>query len=267
MANGHRWRSSTALIALASFLGACGDSRGVSEVRLYEFDCGRLTFENPSATFGVSTDEIQELLVPCYVVDHPNGRLLWDGGLSSGQVDRPLASQLSDIGFSLDSMDFVAFSHMHFDHVGVANEIGGGLLLIQEPEFEAAFADEIEVPAYDPTLYEGLKGLERQLLNGDHDVFGDGTVMILSLPGHTPGHQALYVDLEHAGPVVLSGDLYHFRESRTNRIVPRFNVDRDATLRSMDRLESFLEDRGGMLWIEHDLERFNESQPAAGYHN
>ena len=113
----------------------------------------------------------------------------------------------------------------------------------------------------------GLEGLERVPLNGDHDVFGDGRVRILSLPGHTPGHQGLFVDLEHEGPVVLSGDLYHFRLSREERIVPTFNVDAEATLRSMDRLEAFLLEAGATLWIEHDLARYTDGIPAAGYHN
>lgn len=236
-------------------------------VRLYEFDCGRLTFDEPSAVFGISSDGITELFVPCYLVEHPDGRLLWEGGLPSDQVERPLSAQLAELGLTLDSMDYVAFSHMHFDHVGVANEIGEGVLLIQEAEFEAAFADEVTVPAFDPSLYDGLRELDRRLLDGDHDVFGDGTVRILAAPGHTPGHQALFVDLANQGPVVLSGDLYHFRESREERIVPDFNVDREATLRSMDRIEALVEETGAELWIEHDLARYQANAPAHGYYD
>jgi N-acyl homoserine lactone hydrolase len=242
---------------LMGMLG-CSPSGEEPPLTLHEFDCGRLVYESPEAVgFGVRDDEtaVRELLVPCYVVDHPDGLLLWDGGLSSDQVDRPFSGQLEALGLSLDSFDYVAFSHMHYDHVGVANEIGSGTLLIQREEFEAAFAEEIEVPGFDPELYEGLIRLDRQLLDGDHDVFGDGRVRILSLPGHTPGHQALFVDLETEGPVVLSGDLYHFRLSREKRIVPVFNVDSLATLQSMDRLEAFLVEEGATLWIEHDLER------------
>jgi glyoxylase-like metal-dependent hydrolase (beta-lactamase superfamily II) len=262
---------------------ACAPVETVSELRLYEFDCGRLYFESPEAIgFGFSDDatDVRELFVPCYVIDHPDGQLLWDGGLNSTlaetpgwtedgvmRLDRTLAGQLADVGFSLDSLELLAFSHMHFDHVGVANEVGRGVLLIQEPEYAAAFADEIDVPAFDRSLYDGLERLERLSLNGDHDVFGDGRVRILSLPGHTPGHQGLFVDLANEGPVVLSGDLYHFRLSREERIVPAFNVDADATLQSMDRLEAFLRETGATLWIEHDLARYTDGIPAAGYHN
>jgi len=275
------WLFALAFISLA----ACSSNQRSPELRLYEFDCGRLEYESPEASgFGVRDDAtaVRELFVPCYLIEHPEGRLLWDGGLSSAwaeedgwveragwrlRLDRTLSDQLADINLTFDSLDYVAFSHMHFDHVGVANEIRGATLLIQEAESEAAFAEDVEVPGFDPSLYDGLKGLEWVVLNGDHDVFGDGTVQILALPGHTPGHQGLYVSLSEEGPVVLAGDLYHFRLSREQRIVPSFNVDADETLRSMDRLEGFLVEMSATLWIEHDLARYTERTPPDGYHH
>ena len=182
------------------------------------------------------------------------------------RLDRTLADQLADIGLTWDSIGSAAFSHMHFDHVGVANEITSETLFIQRPEHEAAFAEEVTTPGFDPSLYADLAGRDWTVLDGDHDVFGDGRVRILSLPGHTPGHQALYLDLASTGPVVLSGDQYHFRISREQRIVPRWNVDRDATLASMDRLEAILAETGATLWIEHDLARHLGSIPELGYH-
>lgn len=266
-------------------VAACGMRGHPVEVRLYEFDCGRLAYDSPEAAgFGVSDEEtlVRELFVPCYLIEHPEGRLLWDGGLASSlaeeegwmgagnsrqRLDRTLRDQMADLDLTFDSLDYVAFSHMHFDHVGVANEVEGATLLIQEAEFEAAYAADVQVPGFNPSLYEGLLGLERVLLNGDHDVFGDGRVRILSLPGHTPGHQGLFVALNDEGPIVLSGDLYHFRLSREKRIVPVFNVDADETLRSMDRLEEFLVETGSALWIEHDLARYSEGTPPDGYHH
>ena len=274
------------LCLLAALLGPAAEdlSDQSTDLRLYEFDCGRIGIDSPEAAgFGVRDDatDVRELFVPCYLIDHPEGRLLWDGGMRSNlaevdgweeaegwrfRLDRTLADQLADIGLTLDSIDHAAFSHMHFDHVGVANEITSTTtLLIQRPEYEAAFAQEVP-PGFDPSLYDRLEGRDWVILEGDHDVFGDGTVRILSLPGHTPGHQALFVELSSEGPVVLSGDLYHFRISRNERIVPVWNVDEEATLASMDRLEAFLQETGAALWIEHDLARYLESVPAAGYH-
>ncbi|HET6341947.1 MAG TPA: N-acyl homoserine lactonase family protein, partial [Gemmatimonadota bacterium] len=104
------------------------------------------------------------------------------------------------------------------------------------------------------------------IIEGDHDVFGDGTVRIISTPGHTPGHQSLFVDLPVTGPIVLSGDLYHFRVSRELRRVPTFNVDPDATLASMDRVEGLVEETGAELWIEHELARFEELKKAPEFY-
>ena len=251
-------------------------------LKLYVFDCGMLRFESIEG-FSISDDEsdIRDLIVPCYIVEHEKGRLLWDGGLPSktadvngwqgegmlSRLDRTLSEQLPGIGLDMSSFDYAAFSHMHFDHVGVANEVNGATLIIQKPEYDATFADEVTVPAVDPTLFKNLKGAERILIDGDHDVFGDGRVRIISAPGHTPGHQVLFIDLANTGPVVLSGDLYHFAISRRDRRVPEFNVDRDMTLASMDRVETLVQDTGATLWIEHELAFFEQLNTAPAYYD
>lgn len=234
-------------------------------------------------SFSVSDEEtdIRDLIVPCYVVEHEKGRLLWDGGLPSktaevdgwqgegmlSRLDRTLSEQLSDIGLDMSSFDYTAYSHMHFDHVGVANEVNGATLIIQKNEYDAAFADEVTVPGFDPSLYNNLKDAERILIEGDHDVFGDGRVRIISAPGHTPGHQVLFIDLENSGPVVLSGDLYHFAISREDRRVPAFNVDRAMTLASMDRVEALVAQTGATFWIEHELSLFEQLNKAPAYYD
>jgi N-acyl homoserine lactone hydrolase len=234
--------------------------------------------------FGLEDDDtdVRELAVPCYVVEHPRGRMLWDGGLPSSlastpgwqqdalggavRLDRTLAQQLAAMNLGMDAFDYVAFSHMHFDHVGVANEVRGATLLIQRAEHDAAFAEGAATPGFDAKLYEGLRGARTQILDGDHDVFGDGRVRIIAAPGHTPGHQVLFVGLEETGPVVLSGDLYHFAASRELRRVPPFNTDADQTLASMQRVERLLEETGATLWIEHELARFEQLELAPGHH-
>ena len=185
------------------------------------------------------------------------------------RLDRRLGDQLAEIDLDFTAFDYVAFSHMHYDHVGVANEVEGATLLIQGPEYEAAFADEITVYGYRPALYEGLRNAERQILDGEHVFgricFGDGRVRILPAPGHTPGHQMLFVDLAETGPVLLSGDLYHFQFNRDHRRVPSINVDAEETLASMERIEQFLEESGAELWIQHELKRFEQVERAPAY--
>jgi glyoxylase-like metal-dependent hydrolase (beta-lactamase superfamily II) len=123
------------------------------------------------------------------------------------------------------------------------------------------------VPGFDPSLYNKLKDAERLLIEGDHDVFGDGLVRIISAPGHTPGHQVLFLDLKNSGPVILSGDLYHFAISRQDRRVPAFNFDRELTLASMDRVEALVAETGATFWIEHELALFEQLKKAPEFYD
>jgi glyoxylase-like metal-dependent hydrolase (beta-lactamase superfamily II) len=264
---------------LLAFLSACGGGevpetpRGASveppPLKLYVFDCGYAPVHDLEL-FSLSIEEVAfpELFVPCYLVEHSGGRLLWDAGVPAvvadnpegmkvygffTKLDRTLADQLAELGIGISDVDLVAFSHMHWDHVGQANQFTEATLLMQRTEHDAAFVDEPTIPFFERELYAKLEDNETVLLDGDHDVFGDGRVVIKSAPGHTPGHQVLFLDLEATGPIVLSGDLYHFPESRKLRRVPQFNFDREQTLASMDRVEAFLEEKGAELWIEHDF--------------
>ena len=243
-----------------------------ASLRLYVFDCGYLRIADPGA-FSLTMDEVStlEMSVPCYLIEHQRGTLLWDTGLSdslaatadggapdeapTGTVTRvtlTLRAQLEELGHQPSDITYLAMSHLHFDHAGNANDFAASTWLVQRPEHEAAFSDAQDF-GFDPTLYGALATAQTQILDGDHDVFGDGTVVIRSAPGHTPGHQVLFVDLAETGPVVLSGDLYHFPENRTLKRVPSFNFDEAQTLASMDAVEDFLMESGARLWIEHDF--------------
>lgn len=252
--------------------------------RLYIYDCGALQFTDVAA-FGLTNDEtdVRAMAVPCYVVDHPNGRLLWDAGMPialAGTVDpiplqpgatqsyaRSLIDQLADQGLTVDDIDKVAFSHMHFDHTGAANLFTGAQLLIQQPEYVAAFEQAEQFEVFEPSLYDALGDSRRRVLNGDHDVFGDGTVQIISAPGHTPGHQVLLVRLANTGPIVLSGDLYHFRFSRTHRRTPVFNFDVQQSKASMTKVEGLLATEQATLWIQHDKVLFDQLRHAPAYYD
>lgn len=234
--------------------------------KLYVFDCGSLQLKDV-AMFGLSADEtpVRELFVPCYLVEHEQGLLFWDGGLPLGVAEaggpvalddgtmiyeRSVIDQLASMGIAPADIGYAAFSHLHFDHVGAANAMAGSNVLMQRAEWEAAFSGE---PGFvDTSLFDGLKDAQLTLIDGDHDVFGDGSVQLIFTPGHTPGHQALLVDLENTGPILLSGDLYHFRESRALRRAPLFNFDAEQTFQSIDKVEALLEAHGATLWIEHD---------------
>lgn len=240
-----------------------------SDIRLTIFNCGELRFDDVTG-FGLTNEEteVREMFVPCYLIEHPRGRLLWDTGLpltvaGQGEVDVPgggrmnyattIVDQLAHQGLAPTDIDLLAMSHFHFDHVGGANAFRTAHLLIQQTEYDAAFLHPEQFPVFDTSLYPDLASAPKRLLNGDHDVFGDGRVRIISAPGHTPGHQVLLVSLKKAGAILLSGDLYHFRVSRQLKRTPVFNTDAQATLKSMDKVEDIIKDSRATLWIEHDM--------------
>jgi len=249
-------------------------------VELYVFDCGRIRL--PTVTdFGLedTQTDVRELFVPCYLIRHPEGDLLWDAGLppiyaeSEGWVTdagaehrlvAPISTQLRTVDLAPGDIEYVAFSHFHYDHVGDANAFAGAEMLIQQAEYDVAFGDAPGVAFFLPELYAELADGPKRLLEGEFDVFGDGRVRIIPAPGHTPGHQVLLVDLDKTGKVLLSGDLWHFLVSRNLKAVPGFNTDVQQTLASMARIEALLEEEGAELWLQHSL-AFHEARDLAPY--
>ena len=256
-----------------------------ASVQLYVFNCGDFRFPSvENFSIGDNETTVRDLVVPCYIIDHPRGTLLWDGGLPSAtanisgwqrdpetgvqvRMQQTLQSQLldMDLGFDLTSINLAAFSHIHYDHVGVANELTNAKWLVQRGDYEVV-AQGGTVPAYDPALLAEIKKRPTQVLDGDYDVFGDGKVRLISATGHTPGHQVLYVELADFGPLMLSGDLYHFRLSRDQRRVPMFNVDKNQTLAAMDKVEALVAETGATFWIEHDAALFETLKLAPNFY-
>lgn len=234
--------------------------------KLYVFDCGLLNLDSLEI-FNLTEAEssVREMFVPCYLVEHENGRLLWDGGLprSVAEAEGPVSidggsmvykrwivDQLADMDISPGDITHVAYSHLHFDHAGAANFFVQSNVIMQRKEWDAAFGGGSEF--LDTTLFDGLKGADVSLIDGDYDVFGDGSVQLIYTPGHTPGHQVLLITLENTGQVLLSGDLYHTRANRSLRRAPTFNYDAEQTLKSMTKVEQLLSETGATLWIQHD---------------
>ena len=168
---------------------------------------------------------------------------------------KTLAAQLAEVDVAPAAIKCVAFSHMHFNHVGNANLFASSILLIQEEEYQAAFGPDARRKGLGQE-YARLVDSETRRLRGELDVFGDGSVVLMPAPGHTPGHQVLFLRLPKTGPIVLSGDLYHFKKNRERRLIPSFNVDRALFFQSIDRIEAFLVRTGAALWIQHDPEQF-----------
>ena len=240
-------------------------------VRLYILDCGDITGVG-EAQFGFKPGQLADshMITPCYLIVHPRGTLMWDTGeiadadfkgnptkQGAFAITRPLLPQLAALGYTPADINFLALSHYHGDHVANANAFAGSTWIVQDVEKAAMFAKpngkaQAATTAPDPTFYGKLEHSKTILLHSeDHDVFGDGTVVIKFTPGHTPGHQSLFLKFAKTGPVVLSGDLYHYPEERSLGIVPGFDFNADQTRKSRADLEAFMKKSGAVLWIQH----------------
>jgi glyoxylase-like metal-dependent hydrolase (beta-lactamase superfamily II) len=257
-----------AMLAASPVAMAQRKAQPPNSLRLYVFDCGRLDIPDVTPYQLKKEDMATTVMsVPCFLVAHPKGKLMWDvgavpdstippGGTGRlrvyGTSTKTLRSQLAGIGYVPGDITYLALSHFHWDHVGNANLFTQGTLYMQQAEYDAAFGPEPAKYGFNPAVYDKLRNNPVVKLNGDHDVFGDSTVTIISTPGHTPGHQSLLLRLPKAGTVVLSGDLAHFRENFDQRRVPGFNFNKDQSLASMDRVGSLLLSEHAQLWINHD---------------
>jgi N-acyl homoserine lactone hydrolase len=250
-----RWLFVVMAIALL-VSGGGAQSAGVD--RLYVMDCGHNAAADQSRwSPGVNVGKPIELSDNCYLIKHGADWLLWDTGYPDTVAEKPvmtpvgtatraktLAAQLAEIGVKPSDIRFVAVSHTHGDHVGNVNLFPESTLLIQKAELDWAFA-----PGKQPPFKA-----ERPVraLEGDFDVFGDGSVTIISTPGHTPGHESLLVHLPKTGWVVLSGDLAHFKDNWDNRRVASMNTSAEQTQASFKRIADLLAEKKAQLWINHD---------------
>ena len=249
-----------------------GRPQAPKSVRLYILDCGKITGVGETA-FGFQPGQLAttEMFTPCYLIAHPRGTLMWDTGeipdrdfkapgpATQGPftVSKPLLPQLAAIGYTPANITYLALSHYHGDHVANANAFAGSTWIVQKIERDAMFAKSAGTArgsnAPNPAFFGDLEKSKTTLLNSqDHDVFGDGTVVIKFTPGHTPGHQSLFLKLAKTGPVLLSGDLYHYPEELKLKVIPGFDFNKEQTAKSREMIEAFVKNAKAQLWIQHD---------------
>ena len=241
------------------------------DVELWRLDCGRIAvkdlgvFSDTGRYAGVS----RTLTDSCYLIRHGTDYMLWDTGLPAGllaakidpaaafspTLDYDLPSQLKIIGLMPDRIKWLGISHDHFDHMGQMSSFPKATLLIGKADFDALKAG-AQGFGLDPSLAgPWLQGdAKADPVTGDRDVFGDGSVVMLAMPGHTAGETALLVRLAHLGPVLLSGDVAHFETQLANNGVPPFNADRADSLASLDRLKSMATTLHATLVVQHDAD-------------
>jgi N-acyl homoserine lactone hydrolase len=261
------------LLVVSCFAGAHAAAPSDSpEVRLYALDCGRIDFSDLSSfsDTGEYDGKSGYIVVPCFLIRHPHGTLMWDTGLGDQvpretntgantgvrmSVEQPLGRQLAAIGLEPAKITYLAFSHLHLDHTGNANAFASATWILNRSEL--AWATTNPAPfAVVPASFSAYRRAKVKMIEGDYDIFGDGTVRILKAPGHTPGHEVLMLRLRRAGVVILAGDLYHMRTDRQFRRVPLFNTSRADTLASYDRIERIVRNTNARLIIQHDPDDF-----------
>jgi glyoxylase-like metal-dependent hydrolase (beta-lactamase superfamily II) len=248
------------LLLIASAGHAQSPTQAKGPLQLWRLDCGSLEVDlSAFSDTGLYAGQRRMLTSSCYLIRNGDQYLLWDTGLDGAIAGKPrdkdgselkkgLVTQLARVGVQPSDVKFLGISHYHYDHTGQAADFPQATLLIGKRDFEVVKSREQLARRFAPWLTGGGKVEE---VVRDKDVFGDGRVTMLGLPGHTPGHSALLVRLA-SGPVLLSGDQYHFAEQVANRGVPTFNADRADTLASHDRFDRLAKNLGARVIIQHE---------------
>jgi N-acyl homoserine lactone hydrolase len=279
-----------ALIVVSGF-NRVGSAQSPASIRLYVLDGGVL--ESDPSRYRLTKEDVgtTQLSVAAYLIVHPKGVLLWDTGavpddswkptgspveqrlvLPDGQERRvtiraSLTAQLKASGYAPAQVTHLALSHYHWDHTANANAFARATWLVRQPEREAMFADK-PLGTSTPMTYGALKSSKTIIETADeHDVFGDGAVILKNAPGHTPGHQVLYVTLAKTGGVVLSGDLYHYPQERTMNRLPTFEFSEEQTRAARKAVEELLTRTKSQLWIQHDFNAHAKLKKAPEYYD
>ena len=262
-----------ALAAVAALwsVGATAQNRPAPPAtpRIYVFDNGAIKGLDPKL-FNFEREELKEVdfIDVSYLIVHPRGLLMFDSGeipdaaFKDGQpvtqgvmsASKPLLPQLAAAGYKPADINYFALSHYHADHTGNANQFAGATWIVQKAERDFMFGEHPQGAIIAVDSFIKLKDAKTKVLNNESfDVFGDGTVVLMSAPGHPRRRKVLTLKLAKRGLVVLAGDLYHYPEERTTGRTPTFEFNAEQSKASRAKIEQFVKDNHGELWIEHDI--------------
>jgi N-acyl homoserine lactone hydrolase len=274
-----------AVLSLVAVLSACVLASGQTMAqagksgveKLYVLNCGEGVAGDISRwSPGINEGKSMDFADNCYLIKHAQGWFLWDTGIADAVAAMPnglapadpkathwrrtktLAAQLDQLGVKPADIRGMAVSHTHPDHIGNVELFPNTMLYVQRAEYE--WPGTSNQPRFKPEH-------PVTLLEGDRDVFGDGSVTLLSTPGHTPGHQSLLVKLSKSGAIVLSGDAVHFKANWDNRGVPSMNTGKDQTLASMQKISDVMAKENAQLWINHDRAQRDGLKMAPEYYD
>jgi glyoxylase-like metal-dependent hydrolase (beta-lactamase superfamily II) len=285
-----RLAASVVLLALTVLVTGTQDAKAGSKLpdpvraavaeKLYRLDCGHSLANDESVwTPGENVGRKIEFSSTCWLIKHRSEWLLWDTGVPEAalgdprgwstlpklivyHLERSLVAQLAKIGLKVGDIGTVAISHTHGDHIGNVSLFTHSTIVMQRAEYAW-----IHSPNGPNDNVNQLMALARKLLGtpknlkllaGDTDLFGDGSVTLVSTPGHTPGHQSLLVHLENSGFIILSGDVAHLRENFEKNIVPSLNTSEAESLASMAKIRRLIDVYQAKLFINHDKSQSDE---------
>ncbi|MET4721023.1 N-acyl homoserine lactone hydrolase [Bradyrhizobium japonicum] len=277
MISGMKFALAVAALALSGHAAVAQSEKSGVE-KLYVLNCGEGTAGDISRwTPGLNEGKAMDFVDSCYLIKHSSkGWFLWDTGIADAVAAMPnglvpadpkavtwrrpktLAAQLEQLGLKPDDVKAMAVSHTHPDHTGNVELFPQATLYVQKAEYDWPGAN--NEPRFKPSH-------PVELLAGDKDVFGDGSLTILSTPGHTPGHQSLLVKLPKTGAVVLSGDAVHFKDNWDNRRVPSMNANKDQSAASMQKIADTLTKEKAQLWINHDKAQRDSQKMAPEFYD
>ncbi|HET8819046.1 MAG TPA: N-acyl homoserine lactonase family protein [Xanthomonadaceae bacterium] len=263
-----KMRSLVVAVVAASLAGTLPAHAADADVALSRLDCGGSPEPRSVAAFSDTyayPDLALQLTYGCYLVRHGDRYMVWDTGKpadgSPGAAKASLVDQLAQAGIAATDVGFVGISHYHNDHTGQLASFHGATLVIGQGDWAAVRpeAPPDGVPREDHDRrrapfahWTSGDGTVEPLRSPQHDVFGDGSVVMIGLPGHTPGHYGLLVRLEERGNVLLTGDVTHFHENYDTNGVPEWNTDRADSLASLARFKEIADNLEATVVIQHD---------------
>jgi N-acyl homoserine lactone hydrolase len=259
----------SAALLSSGLVCAAGTQEAGAALTLTRLDCGTILVNELNAFSDTMayTGKSKTLTDSCYLIKHGDEYMLWDTGLPvvlkgkpfdakqpmSATLNRTLLDQLGELNVDAQKIKYVGVSHYHFDHIGQLPDFANSTLLIGKGDWDAVSAS-VPPEHVDPKPFaQWIAGKSKvDPVSADRDVFGDGQVVLLSTPGHTPGHHSLLIRLALMGPVILTGDATHFAENFNSNGVPTFNTDRADTLASLDRIKALAKNLGATVVIQHE---------------
>ena len=274
----------TAVFAASAGVAGARRPPAGDDLKLYVLDCGVLLYNSPER-FGYKPGELTPTTLTdgCYLIDDPGkGTLIWDTGVvpdhmwtpggpppkkEYGEGIKPLAAQLAQIGHRPEDVTYVAVSHVHWDHVANLYLFAKSLWLTSPYTREKILSDE-KGDKIDPSMFTAMKTAPYKLMpdTEDYDVFGDGKVIRIPTPGHTPDSSVLLVRLKNHKPVILAGDLYHFRKDVARNVATR-GEEPVALAEGRAKVQALARRLGAEIWICHDYREFTALKKSPAFYD